>query len=120
MSKGKHSPTNLYGISVVKTSIGPWKISPVSIISGLEKKVDEENVFGLCTPKTMSIQVKEGLARCMEQQTVLHEIVHTTEFMYGISLTETEVDCIASNLLYVLKNNPELVKYLVQEGGNNE
>ena len=58
------------------------------------------------------IAVQEGLPLATEQDTVLHEVLHTVEAFMGLDVEEEVIEKLATGLLGVLKDNPKLVTYL--------
>jgi|SRR6056297_959418 len=61
-----------------------------------------------------TIEVNQNLSDDVMRQTLLHELLHAIEsHNSGITLlTETQVEHISSYLLYILRNNDELLTYL--------
>jgi hypothetical protein len=68
-----------------------------------------EDTLGLCDPKTNTITVDPDLPLHVWQQTLGHEICHLIEMTLGLSLTEQQVDVMATGLIHLLKENPELI-----------
>jgi Zn-dependent peptidase ImmA (M78 family) len=99
-------------IKKLKTALGTWDVYSAKIID--INKGDEDD-FGLCVAKRMHIVIRDDLSPDMERQTLLHELVHVIETQCGIQLPETTVDSFATHLLYILRNNPHLLAYLLNE-----
>lgn len=54
----------------------------------------------------------EGQEFFTERDTILHEFVHAIEKKYQLKMREKQVMMMASGMLELLRNNPQLVKYL--------
>jgi len=76
-----------------------------------DSKTDElpEDTLGLCDPKTNTITVDPDLPLDVWQQTLGHELVHLIEMTLNLSLTEQQVDTLATGLIHLLKENPRLL-----------
>jgi len=73
--------------------------------------------FGACDTLLNEIEVMEGLPLIEEQDTVLHEVLHGVWATMDIGLPKHEehvVRKLATGLLLVLQQNPELTQYLTQ------
>jgi hypothetical protein len=68
-----------------------------------------EDTLGLCDPKTNTITVDPNLPLHVWQQTLGHELVHLIEMTLNLSLTEQQVDTLATGLIHLLKENPCLL-----------
>ena len=68
-----------------------------------------EDTLGLCDPKTNTIIVDPDLPLHVWQQTCGHELVHLIEMTLNLCLTEQQVDTLATGLIHLLKENPELL-----------
>lgn len=49
------------------------------------------------------------------RDTVLHEIIHAVDFSMHLGLEERQVHALAAGLLGVLRDNPQITAFLVQE-----
>lgn len=74
--------------------------------------------LGLCDFNENGIAIRKRLNLNKCQEILLHEILHTCTYPSLVSKTvddETFVDTVAPLLLQVIKDNPELIKFLTQE-----
>jgi hypothetical protein len=81
----------------------PWTIR--------DSKANElpEDTLGLCDPKTNTIIVDPDLPVHVWQQTLAHELCHLIEMTLNQCLTEQQVDTLATGLIHLLKENPQLI-----------
>jgi hypothetical protein len=68
-----------------------------------------EDTMGLCDPRTNTIIIDRDLPKDVWQQTLAHELVHLIEITLNQCLTEQQVDTIATGLVHLLKENPQLL-----------
>jgi len=68
-----------------------------------------EDTLGLCDPKTNTIIVDPDLPPHVWQQTLGHELCHLIEMTLNQCLTEQQVDTLATGLIHLLKENPEIL-----------
>jgi hypothetical protein len=64
------------------------------------------------------IYVRDGQPLETEQDTVLHEVIHSVEETLDMGLTEDQVTKLATVLLAVVKDNPSFVRYLASKKKN--
>lgn len=84
--------------------------------------LDNVEADGLTT-RTGRIILRDNAVIDMQREIVLHEILHAIFFATGVELTQVEqehveeraVATLAGGLVQVLRDNPDLVAYLVQE-----
>lgn len=77
------------------------------------KDSDGSDLFGICLyGKDFKILIRKDMKDCLKQQTLLHELIHSIENAHGIGLKEETVDILATGISFILRNNPELVKFL--------
>lgn len=92
-------------------------IAPTSLrIVGREfevKMLDEYDgqVGGVDHP-SCTINIKSGQQKLLEADTILHEAVHVLDEIFQLGLTERHVYCLTGGIIALLRDNPELVKYL--------
>jgi len=61
------------------------------------------------------INISNNLGLKIEQLTLLHEILHALELNTGIEkLSESQIEQFAHNLYFVIRNNPDLMEYLLK------
>lgn len=69
---------------------------------------------GEANHRKLRITYDTAWAPCQQRDTVLHEVLHCCEAAAGIELQEQEVASIATLLYGVMRDNPELVKWLMR------
>lgn len=78
--------------------------------------VDHKECKGRIEYDNLTIKIKKELQDQLKLQTLWHEIIHGIIKEFGINLDsehwteESKVDWIATGVLSVLKDNPELIK----------
>lgn len=88
-------------------------LEPTKIMDPDDPKV---NLYGLQNlGKEFNVVVRKGLQHNLKQQTLMHEIIHTIENMHSMELSEMQVEILATGLLYIIKNNHELIEYFKKE-----
>jgi hypothetical protein len=80
-------------------------------IQWLKEGLDADLV-GECDTDNQVIRVREGQPLETEQDTLLHELLHAVDEAVDSKLKESQVKRLATGLLAVLKENPNLVAYL--------
>lgn len=75
---------------------------------------DDEELMGYHSQKELRLYLESGLTDLIEQETLLHEVLHAAFAVAGIVLPDEEawVSALSPTLFGVLRNNPELLKYL--------
>jgi hypothetical protein len=69
-----------------------------------------EDTLGLCNPQTNTIIVDPALPLPVWQQTVGHELCHLLEMTLNQCLTEGQVDTMATGLIHLFKENPQILE----------
>ena len=59
------------------------------------------------------IKIQEGQLLYDEADTLLHECIHALDERFQLKLTERQVYCTTVGLLSLLKDNPNMLQYLV-------
>lgn len=100
----------------IKTTVGNIKIKKVKKID--PKDFDSDFVYGTyCFNKNL-ITVTKGLEHNIMCQTIIHEYLHSVEQSHGIYLLENNrtsyPDILASNILFLIRNNPTLIKFIME------
>ena len=76
-------------------------------------------VNGLIKPSQIEIHIGNSLPKQFYCKTLMHEIVHAIMLNYSLDIDEAEeerfVDCMASGVLTVMRDNPDLVKFFMEE-----
>ena len=70
---------------------------------------------GVCKNDTLSILIADELPPDEERDTLLHEIVHAVDNQISIGLTEKKVRQIATGLMQVILDNPDVAKFLLNK-----
>jgi Zn-dependent peptidase ImmA (M78 family) len=74
-----------------------------------------DDSYGTTDRDKQIINVQSGLTPELERITLMHEMLHALELNTGIKYCEEQqIEQFAHNLFFVLKNNPELVSYLLE------
>lgn len=73
------------------------------------------DAWGSTDAGTAQIRVVEAQGPYQERDTVLHELLHAALLVMGKGREEEIVSALSPVLLDVLRSNPELVAYLVDE-----
>ena len=98
-------------IDNIKTPIGNVEVKQYEKIIDPDKP--EKTCQGLFqSGKDFHIIVQSTLQHDLKRQTLLHEILHAFEVNMGYDLTEKQIDSIATQLYYFMKNNPEVVEWI--------
>ena len=77
---------------------------------------DGVEVHGLIEPKITRISINKNLSVSCYKQTLMHEVVHAVMLAYNIDSEmdlERHVDCMASGVLTVMRDNPSLVEFFM-------
>ena len=76
---------------------------------------DDRKCLGTCEFDKLIIRIKKGLRKSKAQETLWHEIQHACTYPELIDTTATDerfIDYTSSSLLGVIKDNPDLIRYL--------
>ncbi len=101
---------------------GPTEV-PVNVVNILGKlyaieqkvpQVHEEKWFGFAdeTGQRIVYTSEQGPDQCRD--TVLHEIVHILEQQLVCGLKEREVSVLATGLYQIMRDNPELMEWILE------
>lgn len=71
-----------------------------------------QGAVGLNNCNTLRILLLKDQADDSMKDTMLHEIIHMLDYEYQLGLKERHVHCLASGLYAVLKDNPQVTKWL--------
>jgi hypothetical protein len=92
------------------------KVGP-HVYSILRKSKAEMKDHGLCDWDQVQIKIQERLRKSKAQEVLLHEVLHACCYPNMADVqnkTDEEfVDTVSPLLLQVLRDNPELVEYLI-------
>jgi hypothetical protein len=77
-----------------------------------DQLTDEEE--GWCQTQLLSVIVKKSLADTELRATVLHELFHDIDHLMGTGLKEPAIASLASGLFAVMRDNPDLVTWLME------
>ena len=70
---------------------------------------NEDDYVGRCVPNQQLIQIELRLTKHKKVQTLFHEVLHAICFEHGnIKISEQKLDTLASGIVAVLKDNPEM------------
>lgn len=75
--------------------------------------VDElPRAFGEYDYETQIVRIVRGQHPAFEADTLLHELIHAIDDVMQLGLKERQVHCVASGVIALLKDNPDLFEYL--------
>jgi len=81
--------------------------------------IEQENLMGATDKSDLVIYIRGNLKPLVERTTLLHEMVHAMcdSFNLGFNDNENEeiVDAIAKGFYNLMKQNPEVIKWLLKE-----
>lgn len=63
--------------------------------------------------RTGTIDLIEGMPPDVRGHTLIHEILHIIESAQGLSLTEQDINSLASGFYSVLRDNPDVIENIV-------
>jgi hypothetical protein len=72
----------------------------------------DDGLNGESDSDNQQILIRDSQPLESEQDTVLHEILHSVDEAMGLKMKESQVKGAATGLLAVMKDNPSLVAYL--------
>ena len=72
------------------------------------KRVDKDGSRGECDFEKKTIKVKDGMEKRTEEETLLHELMHSIDY----SMSENRIHTFSSNLNQILKDNPKLLDFI--------
>ncbi len=75
--------------------------------------VDGQKIQGEMSSQEGRIRVRKSRP-FLEVDTLLHEIIHALEYKSGLEFNEHWVNRIATGLTQVIKDNPTVIKYMVE------
>jgi hypothetical protein len=67
---------------------------------------------GMCDPDHPRVSLFEGLSTEKERAVLCHELSHCIEHHFGLDLPEDLIDAFGRGWLYIIRNNPAVVRYL--------
>lgn len=77
--------------------------------------IDEFEDAGQCNDVKQSIKIRAGMPLELEQDAVIHELVHALDYCMHLEMAERQVSALASGLTALILDNPSLLHYLSQE-----
>lgn len=66
----------------------------------------------------LTIRISSGLTPDDEKETLIHEITHAVELQMNLDLPEDAVRQLSIGLFAVLRDNPKLAAYLMEDTGD--
>lgn len=79
------------------------------------EKVDEKDSCGDHYSGTLEIKIKQDLHADVIAETLLHELTHAVEEQLDLGLSEKQVHRFSVGMFQVLRDNPEVVKFLLEK-----
>jgi hypothetical protein len=77
--------------------------------------LERENRLGTCNMVNGEILIYEDLKLSAMQEVILHEILEAANFHHEYGLTHSKLSSMAASLLSILKENPELARWLINK-----
>jgi hypothetical protein len=74
-----------------------------------------ENEYGLFEERPYRVSVTPGLVPMERASTVIHELIHACEAVYGITLGESKVRALESAIVLAVTQNPDLIRLLAAD-----
>lgn len=74
-------------------------------------EIDGGAHLGMADRHHLKIMVKQGQLPIEEADTFLHEILHSIDYVMDIKLSEHAIRAMATGIIGVFQDNPDLVKY---------
>jgi Zn-dependent peptidase ImmA (M78 family) len=76
-----------------------------------------DDAYGNAIMKELKIVVDKGLAPDEKRRTLMHELLHFLDAgNLGLDpLSETKIEALSSEILYFIKHNKKIIKYLAGE-----
>jgi hypothetical protein len=78
----------------------------------------DTDLLGQCRSTQTTIEVREDLPADRLRFILWHELVHAIEGDAGLTLSEEAVRALAAGLFALLRGNPELAAWLLEEQSN--
>lgn len=94
-------------LNKIKTPIGEYDFRLVPTLP----KSDEAH--GMFEESKQLISIDSTQHPYQIRQTLIHELLHGGESCCNFKLKETEIDALAYYLLFILRNNPKLIDFLL-------
>lgn len=71
--------------------------------------------YGSCEDGKQRICIAADLPPELEQDTVLHELLHAIDYAMQLKLSERQISALASGLMALISDNPDLAQYLLRK-----
>ena len=68
--------------------------------------------YGECNNETQTIKIRTDTHQETQADVLLHEVIHAVEFAFNAGMTERQVHSLATGLLSVFYDNPELIEWI--------
>jgi len=104
----------------VRIKIGPFDVEviytdDVGLIDSVGGRDDTEaHLDGVADFNNERIYIRSDRTEAFETAVLLHEIVHYLEW-YGSEMTESQVNCMATGIFQVLKDNRDILELILGE-----
>lgn len=72
--------------------------------------LDGKSALGACSPTSQEIHIHDGMKFDQKVQTLIHELTHFIDVIYGLGLKEAEVHLISQGMYEILVANDMLKK----------
>lgn len=74
-----------------------------------------QDILGRATPAQLLVQYSTAPAEDQLRDTLLHEFLHVISYAMNLGLAETQVVCLTTGIIDLLKNNPKLKTVILGE-----
>lgn len=71
--------------------------------------------FGETNHRSLQIELDADQVEAQKRDTLLHETLHAIDYAMHLELDERQVHALAAGVLCVMRDNPELIDWLMQE-----
>lgn len=77
--------------------------------------LSDDHDFGHIDYYGQVINISDNLTPVEEADTVLHELIHAVDLSMGLELSEHQVHHLATGLIALFQDNPEVALYLAED-----
>jgi len=88
---------------------------PIKYVKIVNPKNPSEELSGMYFEKEPKIHIMHDLGFDQNCNTIIHEFLHHIANYSNTHLSEKQVYDLTLNIVHMIRNNPELIKYITQE-----
>ena len=104
----------LFYTKYLRTDCVNIKLPLGEFVVEFKEDLDAGKTLGYFKESEHIIQVSTKQHKYQQKTTLLHELLHGAETATTIKLTEKQIDALSYYLLFLLRNNPDLINYIVE------